>query len=191
MASTDSRRVIPRTVHQIRMTLNGIRPRILRRLLVKSDSNLHRLHRTLQVAMGWLNSHLYEFEVDGNDYGEPHPDYEGTMLNSRTTKLSRIAPVAATRFTYRYGFGDDWEHEIVVGKILPVPKGVQYPICLAGKRACPPEGCGGIAGYADFLAAIRNPRRPEHKSMLDWIGGQFHPEAFDIEGVSVALRHFR
>ncbi len=141
--------------------------------------------------MGWLNSHLYEFEVDGNDYGEPHPDYGGTMLNARAAKLSWIAPVAAMRFTYRYDFGDGWEHEIVVEKILPVQKGVQYPICLAGKRACPPEDCGGIDGYADFLAAIQDPRHPEHKSMLDWIGGEFYPEEFDIEGVNAVLRHSR
>jgi hypothetical protein len=186
--SRASRREPPSSVHQMRVTLKGSRPPIWRRVLVKSDISLHRLHLTLQVVMGWTNTHLYQFELDRESYGEPHPDYEGTMLNARTMKLSRIAPCATRRFTYRYDFGDGWGHEVVVEKIFQGQQGVHYPICLGGKRACPPEDCGGIGGYADFLAAIRNPRHPEHESMLDWIGGEFHPEAFDIEDVKAGLR---
>ncbi len=191
MASTTTRRVPSATVHQIKVTLKGIRPPVWRRFQVKSDINLHKLHRTLQPVMGWLNSHLYEFVIDGNDYGEPHPDYGGTMLDARAVKLNHIAPVAPVRFIYRYDFGDGWEHEVVVERILPTPRRVQHPTCLAGKRACPPEDCGGIGGYADFLAAIRNPRHPEHESMLEWIGGGFDPEAFDLREVNAALRRSR
>ncbi len=191
MAFTTSRRAPSATVHQIKVTLKGIRPPIWRRFQVKSDINLHRLHWTLQPVMGWLNSHLYEFAIDGKDYGEPHPDYGGTMLNARAVKLSQIAPVAPVRFTYRYDFGDGWEHEVLVERILPAQSGVQHPTVLAGKRACPPEDCGGMGGYADFLAAIRNRRHPEHESMLEWIGGGFDPEAFDLGEINDVLRRPR
>ena len=113
------------------------------------------------------------------------------MLNARAKRLNHIAPVVPVKFIYRYDFGDGWEHEIVVERILPIRRGDQHPICLAGKRACPPEDCGGIAGYADFLAAIRTPRHPEHESMLDWIGGEFDPEAFDLGEINAVLRRSR
>lgn len=178
------------TTHQLRITLRGSRPPIWRRALVKSDISLRRLHRILQIVMGWTDSHLYEFEVHGNDYGDPHPDYGGTMLSARTMKLNRAVPAAGERFVYRYDFGDGWEHDVVVEKVL-VEQAHRHAVCLGGKRSCPPEDCGGIGGYAEFLAALGDPRHPEHESMRDWIGGEFDPEEFDIEGVNAVLTGLR
>lgn len=92
-------------------------------------------------------------------------------------------------FAYEYDFGDSWQHRIEVEKVLPPEPGVRYPRCLAGKRACPPEDVGGIFGYEEFLQAIRSPKHPEHEAMLEWAGGAFDPEAFDLQGVNEQLAH--
>ncbi|MBI3301735.1 MAG: plasmid pRiA4b ORF-3 family protein, partial [Deltaproteobacteria bacterium] len=81
--------------------------------------------------------------------------------------------------------------EILLEKILPPEPGVHYPVCITGKRACPPEDCGGVWGYDSFLEAIQNPNHPEHDEMLEWIGGSFDPEAFDVDTVNRALRQVR
>ena len=91
------------------------------------------------------------------------------------------------KFLYEYDFGDGWEHQIVVEKILPPEPGRQYPVCVTGKRACPPEEVGGIRGYADFLKAIGDPGREEHDQVLRWVGGEFDPEAFSCEAVNATL----
>ena len=89
----------------------------------------------------------------------------------------------------KYDFGDSWEHELLVEKRLPLEAGKRYPVCLTGKRACPPEDCGGIWGYASLLEAIRDPEHPEHEEMLEWVGGEFDPEAFDLDEVNRELQH--
>ena len=95
------------------------------------------------------------------------------------------------RFLYEYDFGDSWIHEILVEKILPPEPKKRYPVCLKGKRACPPEDVGGPWGYADFLEAIRDPDHPEHEEYLEWAGEDFDPEAFDLDEVNRALRKMR
>jgi len=84
---------------------------------------------------------------------------------------------------YTYDFGDGWEHSVTLEAILPQEPGLDYPRCLGGERACPPEDCGGTYGYAEFLAAIRDPEHEEHQSMLEWVGGAFDPEHFRPEAV--------
>lgn len=84
---------------------------------------------------------------------------------------------------YIYDFGDGWEHRIESEKILPRDENIEYPICIAGKRACPPEDCGGIWGYKEFLEAIRDPEHENHEELLEWVGGEFDPEAFDPKKV--------
>ncbi len=83
--------------------------------------------------------------------------------------------------------GDNWEHTIQIEKVLEAEAGVRYPRCIAGKRACPPEDCGGPWGYGDFLEAIQNPAHPRHKELLEWVGDEFDPEAFDIDAVNEEL----
>jgi hypothetical protein len=174
-------------VYQLKVTLKGVRPPIWRRLLVPGNVTLARLHRILQVAMGWEDYHLYRFEVGGASFGEPDPEFDDDMRSARRVHLKEVAPAAGSRLLYEYDFGDGWEHRIVVEKILPPQRGVHLPVCLAGKRACPPEDCGGVWGYADLLAALADPAHPEHEAMLRWVGGPFDPEAFDLEAVNEAL----
>ena len=100
-------------------------------------------------------------------------------------------PGEGSKFTYDYDFGDNWEHVLTVEQMLPPDEGVRYPTCLEGARACPPEDVGGISGYKNFLDAVKNPDHPEHDEYLEWIGGEFNPEAFDVEVVNEQLRSLR
>ncbi len=175
-------------IYQIKVTLEGSKPPIWRRLRVSGDVTLAQLHDIIQIAMGWEGYHLHQFIVGNAYYGEPHPDYGPEMRDERRVTLRQIAPREGMRFRYEYDFGDGWMHQILVEKFLPPEPGEVYPICIEGKRACPPEDVGGIWGYYDFLEAIRDPEHPEHEDYLEWIGGEFDPEAFDLEGVNEALQ---
>ncbi|MGZ9226534.1 MAG: plasmid pRiA4b ORF-3 family protein, partial [Anaerolineales bacterium] len=180
-------------VYQIKVTLIGLKPPIWRRFLVADTTSLHRLHDILQIVMGWTNSHMHHFIIDGEFYGKPLDDDFGDMRAKDETrsKLNQFVSGKEFRFGYEYDFGDSWEHELIVEKILPADKGSDHPVCTAGKRACPPEDVGGMWGYEDFLKAIVNPNHPEHEDLLEWIGGSFDPEYFNLEEVNIRLRHSR
>lgn len=180
-----------RNVYQFKIELLGSEPLIWRRFQVYEDCTLHKLHSIIQTVMGWENCHLYEFKVGGLSYGEPHPDYGGTMKSSKSVKLNQIADREKVKFTYIYDFGDGWQHAVLVEKIFQPEVGIKYPVCLDGAMACPPEDCGGLGGYGYFLEAIRNPKNKEHKQMLGWIGGEFDPEAFDIKNINKQLKQIR
>ncbi len=176
-----------RTVHRLKVTLLGFRPPIWRRIVVPSDITLARLHGILQVSMGWHDSHLHDFKAGLDTYGDPR-ELEGLEdLDERRARLADVAPRPRSRLRYLYDFGDSWEHDIVVEAVEAPAPGVRYPTCLGGKRACPPEDCGGVWGYADLLAAIADPNNPDHDDLLDWLGGPFDPEAFDVAAVNRML----
>jgi hypothetical protein len=178
-------------VYQIKIALEDSKPPIWRRLLVHSDITLTQLHRIIQAAMGWAGYHLHQFIVGGTYYGVPHPDYGFDMRDEKRVKLSQIAPAEGSKFRYEYDFGDSWLHQVLVEKVLPPEPGQHYPVCIKGRRACPPEDVGGVWGYGGFLEAIQNPDHPEHEDYLEWIGGEFDPAAFDLDGVNAALRALR
>jgi hypothetical protein len=177
----------PVSIHQLKVTLTGVRPPIWRRIQVASSINLRRLHDVIQATMGWTQSHLYQFEIDGVLFGEPDPEYDLPVRSAKSTPLRRVAPNIGATLTYEYDFGDGWEHPVVVEQVIPPEPGVFYPRCLAGRRACPPEDVGGISGYQEFLEAIRDPEHEEHDSMLEWVGGSFDPEVFDLQTVNREL----
>ena len=178
-------------IYQIKVSLHGSKPPIWRRILVPSDTTLGQLHDILQVVMGWEDYHLHQFIVGQTYYGVPHPDYGLEMRDEKRVELNQIVPGEGFKFRYEYDFGDSWLHNLLVEKILPQASGEYYPVCIKGKRACPPEDVGGIWGYYDFLEAIQNPGHPEHDDMAEWIGGEFDPEAFDLREVNQALRTLR
>jgi hypothetical protein len=123
---------------------------------VRSDTQLSTLHRILQIAMGWQDCHLHQFAIGGQHFGIPDSDDWTEVRDERKVTLGQVAPSAKARVTYEYDFGDSWEHEILVEQVLPPQSGVRYPICVAGRRACPPEDLGGVWGYAEYLEAIRD-----------------------------------
>lgn len=179
----------PSEVYQIKITLRGSKPPIWRRFQVPGDVRLGRLHDVVQVVMGWEDSHLHAFTIQGIAYGQA--DAELDFQSEQRVRLNQLIAEEKTRFLYEYDFGDSWEHELLVERILPPEAGAAYPRCLAGKRNCPPEDCGGVWGYADFLEAIQDPEHPEHRDMLEWVGGSFDPEAFDLDEINRRLSRLR
>lgn len=180
-------------IYQLKITLRGSRPPVWRRLQVRGNTSLSRLHAILQIAMGWTDSHLHEFVIRDVRYGSPDMEWDPLERpkDERRVRLGQLITREHDRLTYEYDFGDGWAHDIVVEQILPPVPGVLYPRCIVGKRACPPEDVGGISGYAAFLVAIRNPRHEEHADLLAWAGGAFDPVAFDSETVNERLRTVR
>jgi hypothetical protein len=145
------------------------------------------LHHVIQLAMGWQDCHLHEFDLAGTRYGTDDGGGWGPPpKDERRAKLSRVAP-AGSRFSYEYDFGDSWEHEVAVEKVLDTGPGKTPPICLAGQRACPPEDCGGTWGYEEMLAALADPNHQEHESYREWVGRAFDPEAFDRDEINDRL----
>jgi hypothetical protein len=187
MSSTKSTTNDP--IYQIKVTLKDSKPPIWRRIQVRSDTTLGELHHVIQAVMGWEDYHLHQFTVGRTYYGIPEPGFDfEDVRDERRVKLSQIVTGENFRFLYEYDFGDGWEHVLLVEKILPPKPGQQYPVCIKGRRACPPEDVGGIWGYYGFLEAIQDPDHPEHEDYLEWIGGEFDPEAFDLDAVNRALR---
>jgi hypothetical protein len=180
-------------IYQIKVTLDESKPPIWRRILVRSDITLGELHDILQAVMGWVDYHLHQFIVERTYYGVPDPDYEGflEMHDESHVKLNQIVTGEKFKFRYEYDFGDSWLHNLLVEKVLPPEPGQQVPVCIKGKRACPPEDVGGIWGYYMFLEAIQDPDHPEHEGYLEWVGGEFDPEAFDLDEANEALRGLR
>lgn len=141
--------------------------------------------------MGWEGYHLYQFVVGDITYDDPRMLEEMDGEDARNVTLAVIVPGEKFKFIYEYDFGDGWEHELLIVKILPFEGEKTYPVCLTGKGACPPEDCGGIWGYADFLEAIHDPQHPEYEEMLEWVGGAFDPEAFDPDEVNAKLQRLK
>jgi len=172
-------------VYQFKITLLESEPPVWRRVQVK-NCTLDKLHEHIQTEMGWTNSHLHQFEINGERYGDPELVDDGVgdfdCVDSIVTKISEIVPKDGKRFlfTYEYDFGDDWQHEVLFEGCLRAEKGIRYPICVEGERSCPPEDVGGLSGYSEFLEAIADPKHEQHNDFVEW-GGDFDTEKFDTE----------
>ena len=182
---------LPQEIYQLKVTLRYTKPPIWRRLLVPAGLTLEVMHDVLQLAMGWTDSHLHEFRVGQKRYGIPDPEDQlmglPPVANESRAHLFMVLGKAGAKATYTYDFGDSWEHAIVVERVLQPKPGIAYPVCADGKRQCPPEDCGGIPGYYGLLEAIRDPAHKEHVDMLDWLGGDYDPEAFSVDDVNGRL----
>jgi len=208
------------SIYQVRITLNDSKPPIWRRVAAPSDITLGELHEVIQIAMGWTDSHLHQF-VEYRNPNRPTckeiqtlprkaldeltrtPRYFVTKVtpwgaptemegeDEDAVTLAEVCPKVKSKLIYEYDFGDSWEHTIEVQKIVEPEPGTKYPVCLAGKKACPPEDCGGVWGYYRLLETIANPKHEDHEDMLEWLGGEFDPDAFDLEEVNAILAQWR
>ena len=181
---------------QLKVTLLNTSPPVWRRLVVSPATTLAALHEYIQAAFGWWNYHLYEFEAGRARYGVPDPDWDlgpPTRRASATTLNMVVALGGSLRYTY--DFGDNWEHKVTVEKAIPPTPGARVPICNGGRRACPPEDCGGPWGYQELLAILADPTHEEHAERVEWLGewggGRLDPEAFDPAEFAVNLRAIR
>ncbi len=189
-----ARRRSPPLVHQFLIVLTGTAPLVWRRIQVPERYSFWDLHVAIQDAMGWLDYHLHEFRLlDAKEgqvvsIGIPTDDdtEDRPILPGWECPLSRFferpdwhAPPA----TYAYDFGDDWQHVVAHEGMEPAEESARYPRCIAGARRCPPEDCGGVHGYVEFLQTVENPRHPEHQSTLEWAGGEDDPDVFDPSAI--------
>ncbi len=185
----------PPLVHQFLIVLSGTEPLVWRRIQVPAKYSFWDLHVAIQDAMGWLDYHLHEFRlldadeeavvsigIPDDDEPEDRPVLPGweVPLSKFFERRAWHAPPAV----YAYDFGDDWEHVVVHEGMEPAEAGLSYPRCASGARRCPPEDCGGVHGFAEFLKTIADPTHPEHESMLQWSGGDYDAEAFTPEAVT-------
>ncbi len=177
-------------VYQFKITLQGIKPPIWRRIQVPETYTFWDLHVAIQDAMGWSDSHLHEFRILNPstglevNIGLPDDELDNKILVDWNQKIADYFTMENPSADYIYDFGDNWEHKIQLEKILPREQNVNYPVCIKGKRACPPEDCGGISGYYDLLETISDPENEEYEEMMEWVGGKFDPEHFDVKEVS-------
>lgn len=188
VTSIDTRRpTTTATVYQLKITLLDTKPPIWRRVLVPADITLDALHEVIQAAFGWWNYHLHDFEFGRTRYGVPDVDDWNPPKDERKAKLAALA-TEGTTFRYTYDFGDNWRHKIVVEKILSSAPDARAPSCIDGRRACPPEDCGGPWGYEELLAVLADPTHVDHAERLEWVGGQIDPDRFDPSDFDDQLR---
>lgn len=175
-------------VYQLLIELEGVTPTIWRRILIDASTTMRNVHHTIQLAMGWENRHLYYFD-DGEDK-ITQIDFleEEDFMEDEDVILSSIMRKEGDKIIYVYDFGDDWTHRILLEKIHDAKSlEVSIPHCLGGARACPPEDVGGLPGYLEFIKIISNPRLPEYEEKIDWYGGEYDPEDFELEFVNEDL----
>jgi hypothetical protein len=180
-----ARKALPTAV--FRVELLGIKPLIWRRVRVERSVTFKQLHETLQVVMGWQNSHLHEFRAGELVLGMKDVDELNERENLQDEddwSLNELLETGVSEFEYVYDFGDDWAHRVVLEPATRSREPGPSPLCLAGENACPPEDVGGPHGYAEFLKAIADPAHEEHESYLRWIGGVWDPKGFDLNRVN-------
>lgn len=166
---------------QLKVQIIGIEPAIWRRVVVPASMTLRELHAVIQGAMCWQDYHLHMFEIDGKRFEVPEDDRLGPQDGYEDERKQSLNAILSNgmEFLYVYDFGDDWRHVVAVEDAAALASGPHLPRCVAGARACPPEDCGGVYRYPEFLDALANPEHPEHREMVDWSGG-FEPEDFSV-----------
>jgi len=177
-------------VYELKVTLGGIDPPIWRRFRVPCQITLADLHLVLQAVMGWENDHLYEFEVGARRIGEPSRDDDDGTEDAGRIQLRDVAARRGARLTYLYDFGDNWRHQLIVDKTACSDAEPGKAVCIAGERACPPEDCGGIRGYAELLDALDDSAKPDSEERVEWlegVHGGFDPEQFELDAINVWL----
>ncbi|MEO7159726.1 MAG: plasmid pRiA4b ORF-3 family protein, partial [Polaromonas sp.] len=175
--------------YQLHVALEGVHPKVWRRLLVPVTIKLPLLHAALLEGMGWSGGHLHEFVFADERYSARYPGWD--MLEDVQDESSvTLQQALGTRktFTYVYDFGDDWCHKVKVEKIIPLDAPLSLAVCLDGKNACPPDDVGGPPGYEEFLQALADPAHPDHEDLTEWIGGSFDPAEFSVAEVNARLK---
>ena len=177
---------------QLRIELAWIKPKIWRRIVVPESITLGNLHHVLQIAFDWGDCHLHEFEIDGERFGIPDPEFVWEPIRSEKRIQLKTALGGLLSFKYIYDFGDHWEHRIKVEKtLLGDQELTNRALCLGGANAAPPDDIGGAPGYENFVAAMVDHNHPEHQQMLEWYGGSFDPTSFDAIALSLAYHDIK
>jgi hypothetical protein len=182
-----------KNVFQFKITLLETDPPVWRRIQVPESFSFYDLHVAIQDAMGWMDYHLHMFEIEGAGregnrvridcpFGDIEFVPEDYYLTTEVL-LNRFFKKENDRALYTYDFGDSWEHDILLEKIVPREPRKKYPVCLDGRLACPPEDCGSVDGYYRCIEALKN--RDNSDGLLDWLGNwrsdKFNPKKVVFE----------
>jgi site-specific recombinase XerD len=170
----------PIVIYQLKIFILDIHPMIWRRIRVSSNSTIADLHYIVQIAMGWTDSHLHRFIINGEEYGVAQIGGISFTSNPHKVQLADFRLGEKHRFFYQYDFGDDWQHEILVEKILTSKSNNLDPVCISGKRACPPEDCGGAER---FMAMVQKQKTRSARAKKRF-------EEFDEEPVNSRLKQY-
>jgi hypothetical protein len=184
----------PQQAYVLRVSIADTRPKIWRKVRVPENYTLGDLHVVLQIAFGWDNSHLHSFTINAVEYGMAETEVMGfddefETIDENTVCLCQLNLQPKQTFRYLYDFGDSWEHEITVSKIVPIVAEdgeLMWPRCLEGERAGPLEDSGGVWGYEEMLDILKNPDHESYEYTREW-AGDFDPEYVSIEEINVGL----
>jgi hypothetical protein len=177
-------------LYEIKIQLQGINPPIWRTIRVSPQTGFAKFHRIIQRTMGWTNSHLHQFEIDGIIYGDGEIEENPDIVDYRGMKVNQFINESRKSIFYEYDLGDGWRHEITLLDTVAGEPGEKIS-CVAGARACPPEDCGGVPGYYDLLRILSDPSDEDYDEMLEWVGGKYDPAYFDVSAVDKALKRLR
>ncbi len=171
----------------LKIQLLDIEPAIWRRFVVPASISLDRLHDVIQIIMGWHDSHLHQFTIGKKRYTE-YPESKEDGLEGGKYRLGELIKRKGRTFNYLYDFGDDWEHELTLEESRYSHPALETGFaCIDGERACPPEDVGGIPGYLEFCNILKNPDHEEYENCVEWFGGEYDSERFDLEPVNLEL----
>jgi hypothetical protein len=179
-------------IYQIKISLKDIRPEIWRRIQIDSETTLYEMHHIIQIAMNWWNYHLYQFVINDKlnrnrtRYGNPELLDDPDSTDDRSALISSILFNEKDTLIYEYDFGDSWKHLIKLEKIIQIGK-IKYPKCTAGKLNTPPEDCGGISGFYNFVDIMSDKKSRDYKSTKKWYGGEYDPAFIDIAKINENL----
>lgn len=172
----------------LEIVLANTDPKIWRKLIVSSDTTFHKLHHIIQLAMGWKNAHIFEFTIDDFTIGEIYPVVpDNPNINSKAITLHDIHPKVGLQINYLYDMGDNWKHTLTILNIDYLKPVKQIPYCITGKLNCPPEDCGGIKGFYEFVSIITNIRHKEFRAYFEWYRGFYNPEKYSTTAINKKL----
>jgi len=182
---------------QLHISLQNSDPVIYRTVQVKPETSFFELHHIIQIAMGWQNYHLFEFNLDGYRVGAIEETEKGNgygsdqVLDANTIMLKDIVSCKQDSFLYTYNFGNSWTNNITLKKSVHKEKKIYYPVCIDGQLNCPPEDCGGIPGFYYILSIIQDKKHAEYKETLQWVGKKYDPSLFDKDKINKQLKQLR
>jgi len=178
------------SIYQLHISLNDTDPSIWRRLYVPADILLSHLHTTIQLVMGWEDSHLHSFVHNRKFYGIVDPYDEMGTIDYTKVRLNDLLKRKGSTLIYEYDYGDSWEHTVLLEDSNVKTTPIFLPYCIEGEHACPPEDCGGIPGYESLVRIMANPDDDEYDEMVEWLGKVYDPKAFYLDDINIALQHY-
>lgn len=176
---------------QFKITLKHTAPKIWRRFQVRGNITFYDLHLIIQNVMGWHNCHLYQFAYDRHYIGSPEDLENDEIMDAQEIRVNKFFTEPKKKIIYEYDFGDSWNHELLLEKIMEEEKGKHYPVCMAGEKNCPPEDCGSIPGFYGMLDTLKKKKGKEYKEMIEWLGGEYDPDEFNLDTVNETLKNYK